>query len=71
MEKAEAKEGLQVQLNSGGPKMTIESLNEINCKCLWFVGNDCHERNFAYSVLKPVPQDSRIRISSIKSSNRY
>lgn len=53
------KPGDEVQLISGGPKMTVEgyetgSANERMVKCVWFDGkNNLQEKKFAEVLLKP------------------
>lgn len=29
-----------VQLKSGGPSMTVDSVNDDSCKCSWFLSNN-------------------------------
>ena len=40
-----------VQLNSGGPAMTIEAVNEKEVTCVWFVNNEVSRHNFNESLL--------------------
>lgn len=42
-----------VQLTSGGPPMTIESIDaKGECICRWFVGTKSNEAIFSQSILK-------------------
>jgi uncharacterized protein YodC (DUF2158 family) len=44
-----------VQLRSGGPRMTVHSLDsDGEIVCQWFEGNEVHEENFPNDVLKRI-----------------
>ncbi len=55
---AEFKEGDVVQLKSGGPEMTVFSvdsqLNLVACK--WFVGSDARQQSFSPALLDRVEE---------------
>jgi uncharacterized protein YodC (DUF2158 family) len=45
--------GHVVQLRTGGPKMTVHSLDSDNdVLCQWFEGREMHEENFPNEVVK-------------------
>jgi uncharacterized protein YodC (DUF2158 family) len=49
-----------VQLRSGGPKMTVNSLvSNGDVVCQWFECDDVHEENFPKEALKKVEQVER------------
>ncbi len=58
---AKFKVGDIVQINSGGPKMTVRSTpsagNGGNYDCQWFAGKKLESGRFPESSLKPVTDD--------------
>ena len=44
--------GSRVQLNSGGPKMTVESVDGNRVKCAWFYENEIKRDTFDAAMLK-------------------
>lgn len=59
-EEAEAKFplGARVQLNSGGPVMSVEDHNPHGkrIECMWFVGHKLHRENFPPQALNLAPE---------------
>jgi len=55
------KVGDVVVLNSGGPKMTIESIDSEGCFCRWFIENKVEVGTFKAETLKPAPNLGTIR----------
>jgi uncharacterized protein YodC (DUF2158 family) len=54
--------GHVVQLRSGGPKMTVHSLDsDDDVLCQWFEGREMHEENFLKEVVKKVVEDGGSR----------
>jgi uncharacterized protein YodC (DUF2158 family) len=43
-----------VELNSGGPQMTVEKVDGDQITCTWFVDSKADHRTFPESVLKKV-----------------
>jgi len=54
----ELSEGQIVQLKSGGPNMTIKSMDGPNAVCMWFSGEKFNERSFPSTSLIPVQVES-------------
>ncbi len=55
LEKVVFKVGDQVQLKSGGPAMTVNSISEIDgvsVGCVWFAGSKNQKAHFAQDTLK-------------------
>ena len=52
------KAGDEVQLKSGGPKMTIETLDGDGAFCIWFSGLDKKSDLFEPATLKPIKSSS-------------
>lgn len=50
-DKIQFKPGDVVKLKSGGPIMTIQSVNENSAYCVWFDGTKIKERDFVLDVL--------------------
>jgi uncharacterized protein YodC (DUF2158 family) len=46
------KVGENVQLKSGGPVMTIDSMDETEAICQWFDGNKLQRGTFALAALR-------------------
>lgn len=44
--------GSVVQLNSGGPTMTVESIENNIAACVWFVNNDLKRAEFAITTIQ-------------------
>jgi uncharacterized protein YodC (DUF2158 family) len=55
---AEWKSGDQVQLNSGGPIMTVEFVNQNKVHCTWFVGDKKSDGDFYSDTLKAYRRES-------------
>jgi len=56
MEEQKFKPGDIVQLNSGGPEMTVSGYDpkdSLNVTCAWFSGNELKERSFLQDLLSP------------------
>jgi len=51
--KQEFQVGDLVQLKSGGPKMTINSMIGNNYTCVWFAGTKHNKANFTAQALQP------------------
>lgn len=45
--------GDKVQLKSGGPVMTVESVSSGNVTCLWFAGSESKCQAFPAATLEP------------------
>ena len=56
------KSGDVVIKKSGGNKMTIEKINDTECKCVWFVGAKVFEKIFNTEELTTVEEYERIYI---------
>ncbi|WP_027186805.1 YodC family protein [Desulfovibrio cuneatus] len=51
--KQKFKIGDLVQLKSGGPKMTVNSVTfPLSCTCVWFAGTKSNKENFNYEALQ-------------------
>lgn len=48
-----------VQLKSGGPKMTVESMDTDGVKCVWFDKNDSKAAVFPVGTLARLPSKGR------------
>jgi uncharacterized protein YodC (DUF2158 family) len=44
-------EGQIVELKSGGPQMTIQSIDGSDAVCIWFTGDKLMEKNFPFATL--------------------
>jgi len=54
MEPSDVKAGVEVQLKSGGPKMTVgDKMADGTFRCHWFIGNKSKEAFFNPNVLIP------------------
>jgi len=47
----ELSEGQIVELKSGGPKMTVKSIDGPNAVCMWFSGEKLNEKSFPSTSL--------------------
>jgi len=57
----ELSEGQTVELKSGGPKMTVKSVDGPNVVCLWFSSGDkLNEKPFPSTCLSLVPDVSML-----------
>ncbi len=60
----EFKIGDVVQLKSGGPRMTVEVIDEGLVDCVWFEKNQAHRNAFNHALLtNPGPSFASIRVS--------
>lgn len=46
--------GEVVELKSGGPDMTIEAIEELKAKCVWFNKADIQRAEFPWNALQKV-----------------
>jgi uncharacterized protein YodC (DUF2158 family) len=51
-------EGQIVELKSGGPKMTVKSIDGPDAVCIWFSGEKCSEKSFPSTSLIPTQIES-------------
>jgi uncharacterized protein YodC (DUF2158 family) len=54
----ELSEGQIVELKSGGPKMTVKSIEGPNAVCMWFSSEKLNERSFPSTSLIPAQIES-------------
>jgi len=55
---ANLKVGDVVQLKSGGPLMTVRSVDENSVLCVWFDGKDSKSGRFPGATLNLVPEEN-------------
>ena len=53
------KTGDLVKLRSGGPVMTVQSLNSDLVRCLWFAGKKLEEGYFQVESLEPADKEEK------------